>query len=200
MILDLGCGGNLHPGATGVDITPNGTAASIICNLGFEPIPVESDSVEKCISHHFIEHVPFAVWYREQAIDFVPAPEYRAPYEGYREKVSSWLWKRYLPMVYLFNEVYRVLHNRGTFYVTVPLVINGHIPHQQGFQDITHVSFWTPETVRYFSGDYYAWHDVYGHTSRFLLDWVDLSPGWFMRFQMTAIKDLPSDHPYLLNY
>lgn len=199
MILDLGCGGNLHEGAVGIDITPNGTAASIICNLGFEPIPLDDNVAEVCISHHFIEHVPMAVWKVVDKITLQEAPEYRAPYKGHMERVTECFWERYLPMVYLFNEIYRVLKHDGRFKVTVPLVVNGNFSHQQGFQDPTHVSFWTPETVRYFSGDFYGFHEVYGHTSRFELVGMELRD-WFMRFELRAIKDLPVDHPYLLKY
>lgn len=179
MILDLGCGGRLETeDAIGIDIVgPPNTRASIICNLGFEPIPLDDNMCELVVSHHFIEHLPFVVPYREDGV-----------------------WKRHTPVIYLFNEVYRVLMDRGVFKVTVPLVINGPFAQQAGFQDPTHLSFWTPETVRYFSGDYYSFHHVYGHTSRFQLTKQETSFGWFMRFELTAIKDLPEDYPYLLEY
>lgn len=174
MILDLGCGGNLHKDAVGIDIVgkPH-TAADIVCNLGFEPIPVDDDSVDVCISHHFIEHIPMAIW---------------------NSGVRS------LPMVYLFNEIYRVLKDGGLFQVTVPIAVHGSEPHQQAFQDPTHVSFWVPETVRYFSGDYYGFHNVYGHTSRFEMTVVNLFNRWYMIFELRAIKNLPENYPYLLTY
>jgi predicted SAM-dependent methyltransferase len=194
VILDLGCGGRLETeDAVGVDIVgPPNTRASIICNLGFEDIPVDDNSCELVVSHHFIEHLPFAVWYREEI------PEIYSQEKGLYTASRS-LWKRHLPVVQVFNEVYRVLDVGGIFKVTVPLVVNGGFAQQPGFQDITHVSFWTPETVRYLSGDYYSFHNVYGHTSRFELTKFELE-GWFMRFELTARKDLPQDYPYLLKY
>ncbi len=65
-------------------------------------------------------------------------------------------------VVELFNEIYRVLKPGGTFYSQTPCY-----PDRSVFQDPTHLSFWTDETFNYFSGDYYGWHDHYGHTSHF---------------------------------
>lgn len=199
MILDLGCGGRLESeDAIGVDLVPPpNSRASIICNLGFEPIPVDDNSCELVVSHHFIEHLPFATFYREYTEEIVI--DEKGEFFDKAHMGKKWVWKRYMPTVYLFNEVYRVLKDRGIFKVTVPLVINGPFPQQAGFQDPTHVSFWTPETVRYFSGDYYSFHNVYSHTSRFMLTKFEVQI-WFMRFELTAIKDLPEDHPYLLEY
>lgn len=179
MILDLGCGGIVHEGGIGVDLVgPPNTAASIICNLGFEPIPVDNDSCDVIISHHFIEHLPFTVF----------------------EKVNG-SWKRYLPVVALFNDVYRVLKHGGVFKVTVPVASDmTHRIHQQSFQDPTHCSFWVHETPRYFSGDYYGFHEVYGHTSRFELIKHVIDLDWYMYFELRAIKSLKNDYPFVLKY
>lgn len=176
MILDLGCGGNLHEGAVGVDIVGRpATAADIVCNLGFERIPVEDNSVDTIIIHHFIEHIPGEVWYQE-----------------------SGKWQRHLPLVYLFNDIYRVLRHMGIIQVRVPIY-----PHIQSFQDPTHVPpFWTIETPYYFSGDYFSFRNVYGHTSRYYLRKKELggAGGWWLDFELVAIKNLPEDFPFLLKY
>lgn len=175
MILDLGCGGHLHDGAIGVDIVlqPK-TAATVKCYLGFERIPFEDGSVDQCISHHFIEHIPGVVTYREDGE-----------------------WVKYQPLVYLFNEIFRVLRHNGSFLCRVPIY-----PYIQAFQDPTHISFWTIETPYYFSGDYYSFHDVYGHTSRFEMLWKQQNGenGWWLDFEFRAIKTLPNNYPFQLKY
>jgi SAM-dependent methyltransferase len=180
MIVDLGCGGTKR-GDIGIDITSEGTHADLIANLGFDPIPLEDDFADEVICHHFIEHVPFAVWHQ------VILPRHI-------------IWKRRLPMVYLFNEIYRILKPDGLLKVTIPIVGLGNLFVQAGFQDPTHVSFWIPETVNYFSGDYYSFHDIYGHTSRFEKKRIDVKNGWFMEFDLRAVKNLPADAPYALKY
>jgi len=67
-------------------------------------------------------------------------------------------------MIELFNEIYRVLKKGGEFYMQTPCY-----PSQAVFQDPTHVSVWTEETLHYFSGDFYGFHSHYGHTSDFEL-------------------------------
>jgi SAM-dependent methyltransferase len=51
------------------------------------------------------------------------------------------------PFIDLMNEIHRVLKNRGVF-----LAITPSYPHQQAFQDPTHVNFITKRTIKYFSG------------------------------------------------
>lgn len=182
-IYDLGCGGNLHEGAIGIDIVGKpATRADIVCNLGFEDIPAKDNSADRVIAHHFIEHVPFAVW--------------QPP------RTRSGKWERLLPMVHLFNEVYRILKHNGVFEITVPIAVNplnGQAV-QQMWQDPTHVSEWTPESIRYWSGDYYGFHNVYGHTSRFELVKIDAHQGWVMNVLLRAVKNLPDDYPFMLEY
>ena len=181
-VVDLGCG-NAKKGDIGIDIVgPPKTQADVVCHLGFEKIPLDDNSVDKIISHHFIEHVPFMVHDR-RFIGF-DAKTTEAVYE----------WKRHLPQVQLHNEMWRILKDGGTFECTVPVY-----PHLQIFQDPTHVAFYTTETVRYFSGDYYGFHEIYGHTSRFELSSLRLISFW-MEYVLTAIKDLPDDAPYVLDY
>ena len=169
MILDLGCGGRLESeDAIGIDlVAPPNSRASIICNLGFEPIPFDDDSCELVVAHHFIEHLPFVLWYREDG-----------------------KWIKDTPVIYLFNDVYRVLKSGGIFKVTVPMTMDMfNQGHGQGLQDPTHVGFWVPETVNYFSGDYYGFHEVYHHKTRFELISREMLE-WYMCFQLKARKDL----------
>lgn len=177
MIVDFGCGGTKR-GDVGVDIkAPPASHADVVCNLGFEDVPLEDNSFDEVIMHHFIEHVPMAVWFRNQ--------------DGQVERL--------LPVIRVFNEAYRILKHNGLVTVDVPLY-----PSRAVWQDPTHVSCWTTESVRYFSGDYYGFHEIYGHTSRFVFDekmGLELKAGGgIMKFQLRARKDLLPDAPYELHY
>lgn len=190
VILDLGCGGNKYPGAIGIDVVgPPATAADLICHLGFEQIPVDDSTVDLVIARHFIEHVPHCVWSRGIV--------------GTAESQTV-IWERYKPSIFLFDEIWRVLKDRGILYVEIPTAVNalGQIT-QPAFQDPTHAAYWCPETLNYFCGDYFGFHEVYGHKSRFQKKCpIKLREhnGWLMEFELLAIKDVPDDHPYLLNY
>ena len=97
-------------------------------------------------------------------------------------------------VVELFNEIYRVLKNDGIFHLEGPLY-----PHVNAFQDPTHLSFWTLESVNYFSGDYYGFHDHYGHTSRFekIFNYEENNR---LIFELKAIKNVPTSSEYKLKY
>lgn len=182
MILDLGCGGRLH-GDVGIDqIGPPNSTATYVLNLGFDPIPLPDNSCDGVVANHFMEHVPFEVWYKEDGV-----------------------FKRHFPFVYLLNEVYRVLKNRGLFKMVVPLAVsnfNGYA-NMQMWQDPSHVMYFTPETPNYISGDYYSFHQVYGHTSRFekLSQSYLGTRDWMMDLELVAVKDVPEDTGFTyLNY
>ena len=55
-ILDVGCGINKYPGATGIDRLP-GTAADIVWDLDQFPWPIESNAFDQARLIHVIEHV-----------------------------------------------------------------------------------------------------------------------------------------------
>lgn len=193
--VDLGCGGTKR-GDIGVDIVgPPVTSADYVCNLGFERIPLEDNSIDRVVAYHFIEHVPDIVVYKDNVFD----PKGKK-FHKIQEKCIT-----HRPQIFLFNEIYRILKGGGTFYCEVPIVTDGSgRVFQQAFQDPTHVSYWLPERLRYFSGDYYGHHDTYGHTSRFELTHLSTGCGngwnWCMSFELKAIKNLPENHPYLLEY
>ena len=56
-ILDVGCGWNKTPGATGIDSNPR-THADIIHDLGVVPYPLPENEFDEIICRHLIEHVP----------------------------------------------------------------------------------------------------------------------------------------------
>jgi hypothetical protein len=199
MIIDLGCG-NAKRGDIGIDIEgPPKSHADIVCNLGFEKIPLEDNFADRVVAHHFVEHIPDAVYLFNQHDQYV------ANIGTYEMELKNKGWHTHRPHIFLFNEVYRILKNRGIFYVQVPIVTDGRgMVHQQAFQDPQHVSYWTPERFRYFSGDYYSHRELYGHTSRFELVSIGTGCGhgwpWCLEAELRAIKDLPEDHPYQLSY
>lgn len=141
LVLDLGCGNNLRDkDAIGVDIVGYpATKATVLCNLGFDPLPFPGNSCSKVLAHDILEHIPHVVWDSG---------------------------KRRLPTVFLFNQVYRVLQNGGIFETSTPIYPDGK---NEPFQDPTHASIWTDDTFNYFSGGYHGFRDIYGHTSKFVV-------------------------------
>lgn len=104
----------------------------------------------------------------------------------------------YLPVrrnciIELFNEVYRVLKDGGLFRFDVPTAGSS-----QYHGDPTHVSEWLPDSINYLSGDYFGFHDDYGHTSKFVKNYIEFDPerDWFMKVELRAIK--PAEPPYEL--
>jgi SAM-dependent methyltransferase len=56
-VLDVGCGQNKYPGATGIDSNPR-AHADVIHDLGVVPYPFADNEFDEIISRHVIEHVP----------------------------------------------------------------------------------------------------------------------------------------------
>jgi SAM-dependent methyltransferase len=54
--LDLGCGRQKHPLATGIDVNPN-TEADVIHDLDVVPYPFADDTFDLVIAHHVLEHL-----------------------------------------------------------------------------------------------------------------------------------------------
>src|SRR3954466_6161455 len=59
-ILDLGCGNRKTPGSTGVDIAPL-PGVDVVHDLSVFPYPIQSDSFDRIILRHVIEHIPDVV-------------------------------------------------------------------------------------------------------------------------------------------
>jgi SAM-dependent methyltransferase len=103
--------------------------------------------------------------------------------------------ERRTPIIALVNEVWRVLKHDGLFYIQSPC-----FPSNGSVSDPGHVSFWTEDSVNYYSGDYFGMHHHYGHLSRFEKVENIILPHGHVAITMRAIKNLPPDHPYLLKY
>lgn len=179
--LDLGCGNTPRPldGVTeiwGVDIA-HGASITNPCvkqgyDLAMEPIPFGNDRFDVVTAYDFMEHIP--------ATAYEPMPGGR-------------IHKRNC-MIELFNEIYRVLKPGGRFLMRSPVW-----PNPAVFQDPTHVFVWTMDTVNYFSGDYFGFHEHYGHISRFEKVQNTNDNGWLV-IVLRAIKSLPPEAPYTLTY
>jgi SAM-dependent methyltransferase len=121
--VDLGCGFR-KSGNLGIDVTPDGTNADLICQLGFEPIPLDDASADSVYCRDFLEHIPKA-YYSES--------EKRLRY----------------PIIELMNEVWRILKPGCTFASLTPCY-----PNPEVHRDPTHLSVWTLESMPYFCGKY----------------------------------------------
>ncbi len=124
-VVDLGCGLKKR-GDIGIDAHPY-PGVDIVCQLGFEPIPLADGSVDKVVAYDFLEHLPVSVHYRE----------------GER-------WRVHRPRIFLLREVHRILRRGGVFESFTP-----NYPHVTWVQDPTHEAPpWCRETWPYFCGAY----------------------------------------------
>ena len=169
--LDLGCGTNIRTDA------------------GYESFGV--DIVDVGLPNVKVADLTFdKIPYPDNTFDLVTAYDFlehipMVVYEGKNKRNA---------MIRLFDEIYRVLKHQGVFYSQTPLY-----PHREVFQDPTHVSVWTTETVNYFSGDYFGFHDHYNHHSRF--EKIESKEeGSHLVMRLKAIKDLAEGAPYVLSY
>ena len=152
--VDLGCGFR-KDGNLGIDITKDGTDADLVCQLGFEPLPLADNSVDKIICHNFLEHLPKA-YYSEN--------ERRLKY----------------PIIFLMNEIWRVLRPGGTFTSFTPCH-----PHVEVHRDPTHLSVWTLESMDYFCGKYRV-AKIYG-----VKEYFELVENKMDRFYLYAVLRKP---------
>lgn len=145
--LDLGFG-NVLRGDVGLDSSQVAVdnaleRGSIVyrVTLGFQRFPLADNKFDKVVAAHSLEHIP-GVFYEKTPSGTSAIMHY--------------------PLVQVFNEVYRVLKHNGEFEIWVPSA------NSDGFKsDPTHQSSWTLNTINYFSGDYFHFHDLHGHTSNF---------------------------------
>lgn len=133
MVVDLGCGFDKR-GDLGIDRVPL-PGVDLVCQLGFEPIPLESGSADEVVSYDFLEHLPGPVPYMA---------------EGH--------WKFHNPRIFLLREVHRILKPGGTFFSHTPA-----FPHVQWAQDPTHATPpWTDRSWDYFCTTAPQLEPVYG--------------------------------------
>lgn len=163
----------------GVDLVNHHNSERIrVADLALQAIPYESNLFDLVTAHDFIEHIPPVI--------YVP----RIDFLGDQSSANHSALKARYCVIALFNELYRVLKHNGELFISVPL-----FPSQMAVQDPTHVSFWTLENFNYFSGDYYGFHDHYGHTSRFKKVTAGIANS-HVQIVLRADKETPADAPY----
>lgn len=191
--LDLGCSGFTRTWdgyeCWGIDIVdhsqePN-TQHIKQRDLAIEPIPFNSNQFDLVTAYDFLEHLPMII--------YVPKIPFYMMQSAVKDE-NIVLMERRQVVIELFNEIYRVLKHGGLFYSQTPIY-----PDKTIFQDPTHLSVWTDDSMNYFSGDYFGWHDHYGHTSRFEQVNKKIENGHLFS-TLRAIKNVPKDTPYRLKY
>lgn len=119
-------------GNIGIDCRRLETSADIICLLGFEKIPLEDGVADEIFCRDFLEHIPKAVFLETQR-------------------------KLYYPIMQLVDEIWRILKPGGIFTSYTPMY-----PHGEAFQDPTHLSAWTINSMNYFCGEHPGARRIYG--------------------------------------
>lgn len=124
--IDLGCGSKpqnffLADHVFGLDLFEDASCGIIKTRLGFEAIPFENDSVHYITAHDLLEHIP------------------RHGGNPINHEV---------PLIFLMNEIYRVLKPGGIFISQTPV-----FPFFAAFQDPTHTNIMTSSTLRLYFSD-----------------------------------------------
>lgn len=140
MTVDLGCGPRKR-GDLGIDRMA-GPGVDIVCDLGFDPIPLADGIATTVTAYDFLEHLPVSADWRD----------------------VDGRWHHHYPRIYLLREVLRILMPGGLFVSSTPAVLPGWV------QDPTHqVPPWVAETWRYFCGHEGSLPATYGIPTGFSL-------------------------------
>lgn len=169
--LDLGSANALRAwdgyDAYGIDIVESPEPKIKQCDFNVETLPFKDNTFDLVTAYDFLEHIIPIIYFKEGA-NVV----------------------RHSAMIQVFNEIFRVLKDNGTFYSQTPI---------NDFSDPTHVAHWTADTFNHFSGDYFGFHDHYGHTSRFEKQEIHEENN-HVYCTMRAIKSLPKGAEYKITY
>ena len=167
--VELGCGNNRRDMDQWVNIgidSVKGDVVDHVIEMGFEKIPLEDDSVDLVNAYDVLEHIPKQVCMLD----------------------GDKLVKK-LPLIYLMNDVYRILKDGGEFHIEVPYS-------DQGYRrDPTHVTRLSEDWHHYFQSDDNLYYDQGIVTCNFKLkhssfrryQWADKD---IMRNELIAVKSV----------
>ena len=148
MKLNLGSGGSRLPGYINIDVEPSFNP-DIVCNLGTDRWPVDSDSVHEAVASHVLEHLPgeqFFHFIRElhrvmkdkgRIGIVVPHPRHNVflddptHYRAVTPKMLGYFSKQFVDEAAERGEYYTPfyrLHNVNFNIVAVQYHIDGHLP------------------------------------------------------------------------
>ena len=131
--VELGCGNNRRDMDSWINIgvdSVKGDVVDIVAEMGFEAIKIEDDSVDLVGAYDVLEHIP-------KQVCMLNGDE---------------LIKK-LPLIFLMNDVYRILKDGGEFHIEVPYS-------DQGYRrDPTHVTRLSEDWHHYFQSDDNLYYD-----------------------------------------
>lgn len=139
--VELGCGNNRRDidgwENIGVDVIP-GEHVDVVCNLGFQEMNIENNSVDFVQAIDLFEHVPKCVWASEMVNDSERSDN-KWGFQ-YMKKVEV----RLTPLIFLMNDIYRILKPNGILRTEIPF------SDYTFSRDPTHVSRYSDDWFHYF--------------------------------------------------
>jgi SAM-dependent methyltransferase len=165
--LDIGSFSDPHGADYGIDLEKHPTFPSstrfLQCNLGFQRLPFPDESIDFVSALDVLEHIPKALWFPSDSLNDVD-------YEIFSSSAATHIRGMTIarPVVFLFNELYRVMRRNGVFLSVTPAYdANRQVPIAV-HQDPTHVSVWCPASfTQYFCPPNLEVPDAFGQQLRY---------------------------------
>jgi hypothetical protein len=156
--VDLGSFGRGRGADYAIDLKKNPNISDckqfLLCHLGFQKIPLQDFSVDLVTAFDLLEHIPKVLWFYDMDLTKAKDDIFHSPCV---DKIGDVVVIR--PLIFLFNEIYRVLKDKGQFFSCTPSmdasISSKNIKALISInQDPTHVATLCRETfVEYFCGN-----------------------------------------------